>query len=319
MANTVGTWSNGEIVVQNTSNAAGVVVYGNSTFVQLKNVKGTFVTSNTLYGYTSGTTANVVTVLTVRFSNGDVVVQANNGATSKVGAIGSNTQYYLANVVGKLVNNAVVYSDNSNAYATVSAISSYDGTRDFSSNFGLRFNQTSRVTLSSNTNAFAEYEFVSQSNTGARGRVVSGTSDLDIGIANLTGSFAIGDTLFNSNTSANAKIIFANSTYLRLTGVTNVAAFSANNLLNNGLSANAKVSNVYSVLILSDVTKSNNFAVSTSFTVTGTNSGATGLVSKAINPDLIRESGRVIYTEASNTVINRTLATTEEVRLVIKF
>ena len=318
LTSTVGTWSNGEIVVQNTSNAAGVVVYGNSTFVQIKNVKGTFVASNTLYGYTSGTTANVSAASVVRFSNNDLAIQANVGAYGTV-KVASNTQYYLSNLVGKFVNGAVLYSTTSNAYATVNAIASYDGTRDLTSNFGLRFNQTSRVTLSSNTGPFTQYEFVEQANTGARGRVLSGTIDLDIGIANLTGSFAIGDTLTNSNTSANGKIIFANTTYLKLTGVSNALAFAANNILTNGLSANAKVANVYSVLILSDVTKSNNFVISTSFNITGENSASVGVSRSVINPDLIRESGRVIYTESSNTVINRTLSTTEEVRLVIKF
>lgn len=318
LSNTSGSWVNGEIVVQNTSNAAGIVAFGNSTYLQVRNVKGTFVPANTIYGYTSGANANVTAASLVRFSLGETVEQV-NGGVGKVSLVVSNNQYHLTNVIGKFVNGAVIYSNNSNAYATVNSISSYDGSRDLTTSFGLRFNQTARVTLTSNTGAFSEYEFVTQANTAARGMVVSGTSDLDLAIANVSGSFATGDTLVNANTSANAKITFANSTYIRLTGVSNSAAFSVNNSINNGLGANAQVSNVYSVLILSDVSKANNFSASAINTITGSNSGSTGIIRGVINPDLIRESGRVTYMESSNTVVDRSLNTTEEIRLVVKF
>jgi hypothetical protein len=121
----------------------------------------------------------------------------------------------------------------------------------------------------------------------------------------------------NANTNANGTVISANDTFVRLTGVSNVQQFSVGNRINS-ISANADVANVHSVLVVYDVSKFNQFTVSTN-QITGSNSAAVGTCLAISNPDLIRESGKVIYTESSNTVIDRDQGTTEEIRLVIKF
>jgi hypothetical protein len=312
LSDTVGSWSNGEVVLQRqtSANATGVVITGSASTLNLKQVKGTFNTSNNVVGLSSGSTANVTSAQVVVFASNTVLTQDNTGATAIIASTESNTTLHLANVQGQFTNNLVVYAGN--AYATVNAITRADGTNE-TSNFGLRFNQTSRVTLESNAGlSFVPYEFVAQGT--ARGRVIATTSDLDLLVADGT-SFASSDTITNSNTGATAKATFANSTYIKLTGLSNVAAFSVGQTINNG-STSTTISNLYSVLVLSDITKGSNFTANTTQLV---GSSANSLVRIASQPDIVRESGKVIYTEASNTVIARTLNSTEEVRLIVKF
>lgn len=311
LANTVGSWSNGEVVLQvlASSNATGIVVSGTASNLYLKQVKGAFATTNTIIGLTSGSTANVTDAQVVRFSSGDHIVQETTGAVATIATTEGNNTLYVANVQGQMTSNLVVYSGN--AYATVNAITATDGSNE-TSNFGLRFNQTSRVTLSSNVGTFSVYEFVTQGS--AAGRVISTVSDLDIEVVDGT-LFSSSDSINNSNTGATAKATFANSTYIKMTGVSNVAAFAVGQTINNG-STSTTISNLYSVLVISDVTKGINFVANSTQLV---GASANGVVKLATQPDLIRESGKVIYTEASNTVVTRTLNSTEEVRLIIKF
>jgi hypothetical protein len=286
----------------------------------LKNVKGTFITSttNTIYGYSSGSLAQVANTQVLRFFANDSVLQL-DGTSAKVGVSSSNTELYLTEIQGRFTNGSVIYN-TTNSYATINSISTADKTRNLATTFGLRFNQTSRITLASNTGIYTNNEFVTQTTTGAKGRVISGRTDLDLSITPGTGSFAIGDTIYNSSNTANAKIFFANSTYLKLTAVSNTSAFPSANVINNGLGANATIANAYSVLLVSDITKTPNFTSgNTSHTVVGNTSGANGVVFAVTPPDLIRETGKVMYLETSNTVISRGINSTEEIRLVIKF
>lgn len=311
-----GTWEAGEVVVQDTSNATGIVVSGNSTFLSLRDARGTFVQSNTLYAYSSGSTANVTAVTVVPFESGETVIQANTGAVAKVSSVVGNT-VYLTDVVGQLANGQPISGSTSGARANVASIASADGTRDLSTTFADRFNQTSRATLSSVIGSFSNSEYVTQDLTGATGRVVALSSDLDLSISSLSGSFSTGDTVINSNTSANARVLFANSTYLKLTAVSNTLQFSSGNEIENGLGANATVDTVRSVLVLADV-HGNSFSAGLNL-ITGNSSGAQGTLSLVTKPDLKLGTGTVLYTEASNSVINRTSSTTEEIRLTIKF
>lgn len=312
LSNTVGSWSNGEVVLQTqaSSNATGIVISGNATSLSLKQVKGTFNTSNNVVGLTSGTTANVSTAQVVVFSSNTVLTQETTGATAIISATEGNTTLHLANIHGQFSSNLVVYAGN--AYATVNTITRPNGSNE-TNNFGLRFNQTSRVTLTTNAGSlFVPYEYVTQGS--AAGRVITTTSDLDIEVANGT-NFASSDTITNANTLATAKATFANSTYIKLTGVSNIAAFAVGHTINNG-STSTSITNLYSVIVLSDITKGSNFAANTTQIV---GSAANSLIKIASQPDIIRESGKVIYTEASNTVITRSLNSTEEVRLIVKF
>jgi len=321
LINTTGSWTNGEIVVQESSNAAGIVITGNSTSLTLRDTVGDFIvsTNNTLtvQGYSSSTSANVSLVSILRFSTGDIVTQEGTGAKAVVVG-GNNTTIQVSNVVGRFANGLALTTPSTDAKAVVNAISVRSGTRNVTSSYGIRFNQTGRLTFGSNTNSFADYEVITQSSTNARAKVLSGTTDLDLGVTPISlTNFSIGDVVTNEDTNANGTVIFANSTLVRLTGVSNVQQFSVGNRINS-ISANADIANVYSVLVVYDVSKFQQFTIGTN-PITGANSGAVGTCIAVSNPDLLRESGKVIYTESSNTVIDRDQDTTEEIRLVIKF
>ena len=315
----IGAWQPNEVVVQNTSNATGLVVSGNSTFLRLKDVRGTFVAANTLYAYSSGSTANVTTATVVRFTPGEVVTQDNTGAKGVVVSLVSNTLLYVANVVGKFANGVSLVGANTAAKATINAITSADGFRNLTTNFSDRFDQTARLTLASNTGQFSNAEYVVQSTTNASGLIVSMNSELDFSLNTVSGSFSTGDTIVNSNTAAIATVVYSNGSYIRATGVSNSGLFSANNLITVGLASSAKIEAVYPVLILADVTKSNKFVTTANNLIIGQNSGSAGSLSFVTHPDLARESGKVLYAETSNTVIQRQINTTEEMRVVIKF
>jgi hypothetical protein len=321
-------WTPGEVVLQSTTNAAGVVVYGNSTFLQLRDAKGTFNISNTVYAYYSGSSANVISSNTIYFPVGnsaEIATQANSGATGIVISEVSNTVYFMSNVTGQFAAGDIMYDSVVNAYATVSSIYTANGTKDVTYSFGDRFNQTARITLTSNTGAFSNGEYVQQNVSLAKGRVLSSTNDKDLVFANLVGSFAPGQTITDANTNANGICIFANSTYLKLTCVSQNLVFGDSrtgdaHFINNGSGANAISQYVFPVLVLDDVSDVNNFQ-SGSNNIVGLVSGATGICNNHLlvrNPDLVRDSGKLIYSE-SFAPVTRSATTKEEIKLVIKF
>ena len=318
LANQAGSWVPNEYVLQATTNAVGKVISSNSTVLRLYDTTGVFAQSNTIAGLTSGASANVSGVTSVRFTEGEIVMQVNTNASGKISLYVGNTTLYLSNVVGSLANNQVIRGLQSNAVATVSSIFSADGSRNLSTTFADRFNQTSRLTINSNTGAFANFETITQAQTNATGRVILTGYDLDLQVNSVSGSFSIGDTVTNSNTSANAKCVFANSSYIKLTAVSNTSLFPANSVINNGLGSTATVQRNYQVVIVSDVSRANNFETGSQL-VTGQNTGSVATLSLVTDPDLTRESGRVLYIENSNSVITRSLNSTEELRLIIKF
>jgi hypothetical protein len=103
---------------------------------------------------------------------------------------------------------------------------------------------------------------------------------------------------------------------MKLTSVSNNTLFTSGNEIVNGLGSNATIGEARQVLIVSDVMDLFEPGLQL---ITGANSGAQGTISLVTNPDLKRNSGKVIYTESSNAVINRTTNSTEEIRLTIKF
>jgi hypothetical protein len=321
LLNASGTWTNGEVVIQQSTNAAGVVVSGNTTSLTLRDTVGDFIlsTNNTLkvQGYSSGAAANVSVASVLRFTTGNIVIQEGTDAKAVVVG-GNNTTIQVSNVIGRFANGLALTSPNTTSKAVVNAISIRSGSRNVTTSYGTRFNQTARLTFGSNTSAFANFELITQANTSARARVLTGTSDLDLTVTPVSvANFSIGDVVTNQVTNANGTVIFANSTFVRLTAVSNVQQFAAGNRINS-ISANADIANVHSVLVVYDVSKFNQFTIGNN-QITGANSGAVATCIGITNPDLLRESGKVIYTESSNTVIDRDQGTTEEIRLVIKF
>ena len=316
-------WTSGEVVVQSSTNAAGVVVYGNSSFLQLKNVKGTFNVSNTIYGYYSNSTANVNAANTIYFPVGDmakIVTQSNSGSVGIITSIVSNTVYFMSNVVGQFATGDIIYDSVVNAYASVSSIYTSNGIVDVSSSFGNKFNQTARITLTANTGAFIDNEYVKQDVSLATGRIVSSTYEKDLVISMISGTFAVGQTILDTTTTASGICTFANTTYIKLTNVSQDKIFSYPHTINNGLGSTATISSVYSVLILNDVSDVNNFQAGSN-SIIGNTSSASGTCNNYLlieQPDLVKDSGKLIYSE-SFAPVTRSATTKEEIKIVIKF
>lgn len=328
-------FSNGEIVLQTMTNAAAVVsVYDsgdNSAFLELKNIRGDWAANgqyangdpidDTIYGLSSGASANVLVYEVNRFtlgSNVELVSEIYSGGTGRIKQVVNNTQIKLTDVSGRFDANDIVYSETSNAYANVTSIFVSNNTTDESIVFGDKFNQTARVTLSSSYGFFHEFEYIEQSVTDARGKILSSNSELDIEISSPSGSFTLGDTVFSTNTNANGIVTFANSSYLKMTSVN--GDFYVNDTINNGVET-ATVDAVYKVLLLTDVSDVNKFQSSSLYSITGTESGAYGFttIANTINyPDLVRESGSVIYLENVE-AFTRSNTSNEKISLIIKF
>ena len=318
ISNNSNAWQIGELVTQLTSNAAGFVVTGNSTVVRLRDTIGTFTAPYQIYGYTSGATANVNTVSTIGFSANQVLYQPTTNATAVVVSVEGGTKLNLTNIRGKFSANVRLSCTTSCATAQIDDILRSSDELEVTNFFTRKFNQTARLTLASNTDSFTQFEYITQNSTNATGRVIATSTDLDLEVSVTNGSFTIGDSIVNSNTSANAKVSFANSTYLKLTAVSNTNQFLIGNEINNTLGGIADISNVHPVVILSDVSYNQKFQAGAN-QIVGANSLKSGVILSIVYPDLIRETGKVVYSESSNTVITKDINTTERVRVIIKF
>jgi hypothetical protein len=348
IANTSGVFVLNEIVVQSSSNSAGVVAYTNSTFLELKNVKGTFTsssnTANTLsviYGWTSGANSHVTSANVSYFTvsnTSETIVDSATGASARITQVISNTQIRVSNVVGSFLDNDYIYEAASNSYANVSVIYTSNGKVDSTSNFGNKINQTARITLASNTKPFALYEYVTQDVTFATGRVISNVDELDI-YYDTASAWAVGDIVVNDTTGSNAIITYANTTaqFLRISAVNNNGFNETTNrpfnigdsVRNLSSTKNSTINTVYNVLILDDVNRivSGNttpflgkFQVG-SYEITGNTSGAAATVTlenSIKQPDFVRESGEVIYFE-NISKFDKTPNSTEQLKLIIKF
>lgn len=340
-------WAVGEVLAQPSTKAAGVVVSGNTTTVMLKDVKGTFSVSSTvngffsnsyatvsqtnnthfpaggINGFFSNTTANVVTSEVIRFPVGNsaaFVTQSNSGSTGVVTQVINTTAYSLSNVVGQFADGDIMYDNVVNAYATVESIFTANNTRDVSASFGNRFNQTARITLTTKSGEFQNDEYVQQEISLARGRVVSTANELDLVISSPTNSIFIGQTITDETTNANGICVFANSTYIKLSAVSQDLSFVQGHTINNGLGSTATIDRINTVLVLNDVSDVNNFQAGSN-NIVGLTSGARGTCNNHLlieYPDLVRDSGKLIYSE-SFTPVERSPTNKEEVKLVIKF
>lgn len=320
------TWYPGEVVVQPSTNAAGLVVEGNNTFLQLKNVLGTFQASNAqIIGYYSNTTANCFSADIVRFevtsdSLAEVISQVGSGAVGEVVQVLSNTEVVLSNVVGKFVSGDTMVLPTVNAYAVVNSISTANGSRDVTSSFGNKFNQTMRLTLTANNGAYVNNEVVVQDLTNASAVVVSDRDEVDLSITINSGTFTVGQTVQDASTGATGIITSSNSTYIKLTAASQNTSFTASSILNNDLGANATITAVYPVLLLNNVDGPNRFQAGSN-AIIGQTSGASGTCNSydlILYPELNRDTGRVVYVDNFQPV-TRSPTSKEEIRLVIKF
>ena len=337
IGNTAGSFSADEIILQPYTNAAAVVISSNSTHLTLTNFVGNFVanTSNdSIYGLVSGATANCKGANTQYFtlvSNSETLIDSTSGGTSQITQIISNNQIRISNTYGTFHINDSIIESYSNTSATITGILISNGTVDVSTTFGQKFNQHARITLSSNTADYQLYEYVVQDVTFATGRVISTKDEMDLSYTTST-PFALGETIINANTGANAVITFANNTlnYLQISAISsNTLPFNVGDTIRNASNTKSSViNNIYSVLVLDDVNQMSSTNTTPfighfqtgGYNITGQNSGAVGISSIAGGiklPDFVRETGKVIYLE-NMTPFVKSPTSTEQVKLIVK-
>jgi len=312
----------GEYVVQSNSSAAGVIVTANSTYLQLKNIKGSFVqaiSGDNIRGLSSNTTANVFIANVITFSVSNVVIVSETISNAQAQIIqANNTVLKLTNVSGRFDANDIVYDSVINAYANVTAIYTVNNTVNSTTNFGRKFSQVARITISSNTGGFVVGETVTQAVTLASGTIISTNTDIDVMFTNSNGAFSVGNRVTDSTSNANGIVTFANNTYLRITSKNGVFA-SGHRIINN-VNIGADINNVYPALVLNDVSGSNKFQTGANVII-GEQSGAIGkseIATTIIYPELVRDSGSVVYLE-NIAPVTRTATSKEKINLIIKF
>jgi hypothetical protein len=314
------TFSVGEVVYQ-ANLATGIVVYSNTSLVELSNVRGTFdkaAANLTVIGLTTEYTSAIANVNVSQFtvSANSYVRQQNTGAAGTLISANSTT-LRLSNVVGTFISGYTVYDSSSNAYANVSAIKTANNTKTLTFDY---FNQLARVSLSQLSGSFNVDEQVEmRTSIGTKigsALVYDIANEVDLIISSNTAAFTINEKI-NQSTSANGILIGANSTHLKLTNVK--GTFTTANVTGVTSGANATVSDVYNVIVLADV--DGTLSESTNNYFIGITSSAIGYAENPntiVRPNLVRDTGSVLYIENLSPV-TRTDISTESVKLVIKF
>jgi hypothetical protein len=286
-----------EICFQPATNAAfRVVSQANTTLMQVDQINGTIAnTGNTfILGLTSNTNALVTNINKLGFNdNGNQPIYDKNHSNGVLIDVANSSQIVLANVGGKFGTiGDVIYDPTVNSYANVVSLYTANDTINVSNIFGLRFNQTTRITLSSNTGPYQVGERIVQNTQGADALVIDTTHEIDLNYTLSTGTMSAGVALSDTTSGANAVITFVNSSYIRLTGVQ--GKFSNGDTITT-LTGSGSVTSVFPVLVASDVLS--NF-INNNDTIQGLTSGSLGvsnLPGTIVNPDLTKNTGEVLY------------------------
>jgi hypothetical protein len=327
----------GEIAYQSNTSKAGIVVYSNSSYLELKNVSNTstglpFIAtatndSNTsIIGLASNAHANVLisaannsansTVAYFTISNSvESVSEITSGATAVISQTISNTSVRLTDIKGHFNANDTLFDASTNAYANVVSITMANGMIDATTNFGRQFIQICRIPLSSNTGTFVQYETVTQAATNASGTVLTFNNDRDIVISSNAVAVNNGD-LLNSTSGGTAIALYSNGVYVKCTGSN--GTFIVGDTLKKGNTTIGTISNVYPVLNLYDVY--NTFSVGNNY-ISGSISQANGLctIPNTIwQPELVRNSGMTSYIE-NIMPFTRSTTSSEKINIIIKF
>jgi hypothetical protein len=331
-----GTWTAGDILLCGDNSVAkikSVDSNGVNPKLVLTNIQnsGTPI-ANAQYcgGYPSNSGGQIIEFSYNLFANGDVITQETTGATAVVDEVLSNTEIRVTGVNGwfevdsPATDGQVVYNTSGNSGAYIESIKIDNNSRDVTSSYYQRFNQLTRVTLSSNTAAFEQNAEVTQTLTGAHGYIYDTSNNIDLAITNMNGVFTEGSTLIDSTSSANGYILFANTSYIKLTSVS--GTFGVGHYVTTAQGGIATIGYVYPVLTISEnktqFADGNNFVYiqQTKYANGYPCSGVTGYHSNAntiTRPDLTRDSGDLIYIENTGP-ITRSKTSREEIRLVIK-
>lgn len=348
VGNSTGSFIPKEIVLQSSTNAAGVVVYSNSSYLELKEVSGSFIgntslsnTATSITGLISNSKIHCILSNTTYFDligSNNIIIDRTSGGTGILNQVISNSSIRLTNVIGTFLTSDSINQPSINAYSNIVSIFTSNGTIDSTIGFGNKFNNTCKLTLSTNTEIFQLYERVVQNTTFATGRIISKIDEAEFSLATSNATFVSGDVIINSNTGSNCVVIFANSSYLKVSQINNSGfnesthlSFNIGDRITNSSNTKSSViNNKYTVLVLDDVyniVSSNTtpfigtFGVYSGddYLISGSNSHSIGFLSSVQLPDLVRESGNMVYMENMNSPFTRSYNTTENINLIIKF
>jgi hypothetical protein len=332
LTSVTGTLTEGDYLTCDSCNSIGKIktVDGNSLVItDIKNNGDEFTVADTVTTFPTGATGTISAFSYNLFANTDIITQETTGATAVVEEVISDTLVRVTNVSGKFIADdtgmgPTVYNESGNSGACIDSIKVNDNTYDVSTSYSDRFSQLTRIALTGNTGAFEVNALVTQTVSEAAGFIYNTTKNLDIVITNLNGVFNAGGTLVDSTSSANGYILFANTTYVKLTSVS--GTFGVGHYVTTPQGGIATVSAVRPVLMISENTKKfldGNGAVYIQQTMYANGYqgiGATGYHSTAntiTRPELTRDSGDVIYIENTSPV-TRSATSREEFRIVIK-
>ena len=208
-------FSVGEIAYQPNTLSGGLVVYSNSSYMELEDIvssadnfaaNGIFVSglitgsnssliitggdsdfsnlfsnavsaNDNIVGMSSGSIANVVgaNISYFNISSTDEVIIENSIANAVLVSITNTTILQVTNVSGLFSTNSFVYDPINNAYATVSSLAVDNNNVDVSSTFGYRFNQTLRFPMTANNGNFQIFETVTQPQSNSIGYIIGGS------------------------------------------------------------------------------------------------------------------------------------------------
>jgi hypothetical protein len=249
-----------------------------------------------------------------------------------------NTKIRVTDVIGSFSVGDKIFEPSSNTYADITGILTSNGNYDASSSFGKSFNQTARITLSSNTKPYELYEYVYQTDTYATGQIISTRNEIDF-TYNESNNFVVGDSIINDTTGANGIISYVDTTinYIKLTSIstdgyndnTNRAFNPGDSIRNSTTTKSTTINNIYSVIVLADVGHINNndttpysgkFKVGSN-EIIGYTSGASGqtILENSIDyPDLVKYSGEVVYFD-NISKFDKSPTNNEQFKLIIKF
>lgn len=309
-------------VLQQANLATGIVTHANTSYVELREVKGTFDKTSAnlvIKDIITDMTSTISNVVISTFTAPGVAYQQTTGASGNIVSANSTT-LRLTNVKGTFEENYIVYQTTSNAYANVSAVKTANNLKTLTFD---TFNQLTRASLSQVTGVFnVNDDIIVRTPIGtviASATVYDIDSEIDLAISGNSVPFMLYERI-DFSTSANGVLIGANSSYLKLTNVKG-NFLTGTTITGNSSGASATISETFKVLTLADLDgvlseSSNNVLVN----LTSTAQGYIGNPNTIVRPSLVRDTGSVLYIEnVTPAPVTRTDTSRESVNLVIKF
>ena len=329
--NIVGTFQTQEIVYQANTKSSAIIEFktsqGSNNYFEISRIQGQFSANNAndkIIGLLSGASANVRFADVNRFTKYtgiQPIFQQNTGA--KAILTSSSDQFIrLTNATGIFEIGKIIYDPSTNTYANSISFKLAGNTKPTTFT---KFTQLGRITLSSNSIPFSNNERIELRanllNTKIADAVIYSTiDDIDLQISGNTTPFSNNETIIQTVTNARGTIKSSNSTMMKIVGVSGVFTNAGTTtVVGQTSSSTCNIERVYPVLVVNDMdglwaTNDVNYI----FGLTSNAIGYAALANTIILPELVRDSGDVLYIE-NREYIERTPTTSETVRLLIRF